>query len=415
MRRCLLLTAIAALAAVPLGATPHGQAHIPLPADLSGTLNGSSYAIRVPANWNGTLLVWCHGSGSGALQVVPPTYGEGDPDMAEELLSRGYAVAGSYYPDTHPEAELRTLALTNFFKGQVGTPTRVIVWGNSLGGQTTLDLVERYSSAFDGAIAVAPVAAGMANWADEVLRYDVAYAAVFGWPSEVWGDLADIRDDLEVSDVMPNFAWGGTPGQWEFVRLMMKMSPESWWQTDPGIGVPGFAIFGWKATVLRSESEREYGGPVGRNAGQVYTLTADEKAYLAGLGVAADPLLEWMNAHANIEARHSARVKASQLQFGTPTGKLGSPTITMHGIHDPLLPVWHEAYYRDLVAAAGRSDELVQAYVDGPVHAGFTAAQYLAALEALEHWLDTGERPDASYFPAAQGFLNGFVPPPWPY
>jgi len=53
--------------------------------------------------------------------------------------------------------------------------------------------------------------------------------------------------------------------------------------------------------------------------------------------------------------------------------------------------------------------------VEGAVHAGYTAAQYLAALEALEHWLDTGEKPDASYFPAAQGFLDSFVPPPWPY
>ena len=31
------------------------------PLDLSGELNGAPYRIRVPANWNGTLLVFAHG------------------------------------------------------------------------------------------------------------------------------------------------------------------------------------------------------------------------------------------------------------------------------------------------------------------------------------------------------------------
>ena len=31
------------------------------PLDLSGSLNGAPYRIRVPANWNGTLLVFAHG------------------------------------------------------------------------------------------------------------------------------------------------------------------------------------------------------------------------------------------------------------------------------------------------------------------------------------------------------------------
>ena len=37
------------------------RVHVPLPADLTGKLNGADYEIRVPANWNGTLLVFAHG------------------------------------------------------------------------------------------------------------------------------------------------------------------------------------------------------------------------------------------------------------------------------------------------------------------------------------------------------------------
>ena len=31
------------------------------PVDESGEINGAPYRIRVPANWNGTLLVYAHG------------------------------------------------------------------------------------------------------------------------------------------------------------------------------------------------------------------------------------------------------------------------------------------------------------------------------------------------------------------
>ncbi len=86
----------------------------------------------------------------------------------------------------------------------------------------------------------------------------------------------------------------------------------------------------------------------------------------------------------------------------------------MHGILDPIDPVAHEPAYRDLVVAAGHADKLVQVSVD-TWHGPYSAAQYIAALVAIEHWLDTGVKPDASFFPDSQGFVNGFIPPPWTY
>ncbi len=190
---------------------PRGVAHIALPADLHGTLNGVEYEILVPANWNGTLLVHAHGSAANWLQVAPPTYPPSSPSLQESLLSLGYALAGSSYKDGD-NAVLRTLVLTNFFNGSVGKPLRTIIWGGSWGGTVALKLAETYPGIYDGAIAVAPVAAGYVNDADFELRYDLAYAAVFGWPSDWWGPIQDLRDDLlgnEESLIMPVFAWGG--------------------------------------------------------------------------------------------------------------------------------------------------------------------------------------------------------------
>ena len=108
---------------------------MPLPVELQGTLNNADYKIRVPAGWNGTLLVYAHGW----YQTLPPEadaapYGE---PMEDLLLSHGYALAGSSYRVPWwgiKEGVQNTLALTDFFKGQVGNPRRTIVWGPSSEG-----------------------------------------------------------------------------------------------------------------------------------------------------------------------------------------------------------------------------------------------------------------------------------------
>ena len=114
------------------------------------------------------------------MQVAPPTYPVSSPSLDERLLSSGYALAGSFYKDGD-DAVLRTLMLTTFFNGAVGKPQRTIIWGGSWGGTVALKLAETYPGIYDGAIATAPVAAGFVNNADFEMRYDLAYAAVFGW------------------------------------------------------------------------------------------------------------------------------------------------------------------------------------------------------------------------------------------
>jgi pimeloyl-ACP methyl ester carboxylesterase len=414
--RFLLLACL--LPTIPIYAQNTGRAHIPLPADLTGTLNGSPYRIRVPANWSGTLLVYCHGTSSGVLEVAPATYPSTSPTLEEHLLSLGYALAGSYYPDSTKDGPQRTLALTNFFQGHVGNPRRTIVWGQSLGGVNSLVLIENYPSIYDGAIAIASPDAGMAEDTDGQLRYDVAYAAAFGWPTEDWGPLEDLRDDLmgnEATLIMPVFQWAnpGNYGNWEFVRLAMKLDYPTWWNIEPTTGLWGYAIEGWKAIAIRSATEKFAGGNGAENIDDFYTLTDEEKSYLSTLGVNADELLAWMNAHTSINARRSAR---NHLQhYGTPSGKLRRPVISMHGMFDPVAWVTHESAYRELVNASGNGDRLVQIYVNAPGHVSFSFDQLMAALKAMESWLDLGVRPDTSAFPENIGFDNSFAPPPWPY
>jgi len=91
------------------------------------------------------------------------------------------------------------------------------------------------------------------------------------------------------------------------------------------------------------------------------------------------------------------------------------PLIAIHSAYDGLARTANESAFRAAVGEAGASDKLVQAFSAAPGHCSFSTAQLLAGLDAMNHWLDTGARPDDSFFPTTAGFLVGFAPPMWPF
>jgi pimeloyl-ACP methyl ester carboxylesterase len=401
-----------------------GVAHIPLPADLSGTLDGAEYIIRVPANWNGTLLVFAHPTiplGPVKAQSAPVAWPKVTPTLEKQLLGLGYAVAGSGFQNSDKDGMMRTLSLTNFFKGMVGNPSRIIVWGNSLGGRVALKLIEEHPGVYDGAIGNCPAAAGTPENMDSALSFGLAYAAAFGWHDALWGPIEDLRDNLdfwtEVLPILQTEAWPGpdTYSRWEFIRLVTHQPTEAFWGRNPQNDNEFFAVNMWKATGQRAAAEAEYGGPVATNVGIDYTLTDQEKLYLGSLGVNADELLTYMNARTNIMADIAARNHAEH--WGGYSGRLLRPVLTMHNIFDGQAFISNESYYAALVQGEGCSDRLVQAYVNSLSvgHCSFSADQYLSVLGAMNSWLDTGVRPDASLLPESKGFDLGYVPPPWPF
>src|SRR5271167_4143800 len=94
--------------------------------------DGATYLIQVPANWNGTLVLYSHG------YVIPgsanPALDVGDPLTGAWMLTNGYALAGSSYATTGwaiQQAIPDQLSTLNAFDRRVGTPVRTIAWGHS--------------------------------------------------------------------------------------------------------------------------------------------------------------------------------------------------------------------------------------------------------------------------------------------
>jgi hypothetical protein len=416
MTRTFFVFAAVVAALVAGGAAPAASG----PVDLSGSLGGANYAIKVPADWNGTLVLLAHGYRDKADHAgeVDQTAAldAGFAGIAAGLNAQGYAVAATSYSDNGwavKEAIHDITALTSYFRGAVGVPESTLLAGFSLGSFPTLELAERNGGLFDGFLPACAVAAGAPRAWDGGLLELLAYDVAFGMPS-AWGTVADGDDDVDFdTEVLPtlvgqllnplNFA------RFEFMRLVGRVP------LSPGYYPGGLLTNAFFFTEARGELERRAGGPVAQNVTHTYTLGASDRAYLNAIGMSSatiDSLLAAMNARRTISPAPSARNYVEH--YATFTGKIKHPVLTMHTVVDTLVPVQHEAAYAETVSSAGRENLLRQTYTSGTSHCAFSFAQILTAVQALDTWARTGVAPTAATFPAALGFVPGFVPPPWP-
>ena len=132
-----------------------------------------------------------------------------------------------------------------------------------------------------------------------------------------------------------------------------------------------------------------------------------------GLGVPAIAIDTWlfqMNSGRTIEPPMFSRNYVEH--NATYTGKIKGPILTIHTVIDPLVTVSQEREYGETIANAGRAGLLKQVYTNGNGHCNFTGPQLLTAVGAIRNWVESGVMPPDSGFPAAIGFVPGFVPPP---
>ena len=176
----------------------------------TGELRGAPYEIRVPEEWNGTLLVYAHGYRDAADHPGEVDDRSADAFIDDEtedaMLAAGYALAGSAYASNGwavADGIADTRQLVNYFRARIGKPERVILVGFSMGSVVAFESIERYTGVYDGAIPACAVGAGAPRAFDGTMVIAAAYDAVFGWPA-AWGTPGDVVDDLDFeTDVLP--------------------------------------------------------------------------------------------------------------------------------------------------------------------------------------------------------------------
>lgn len=394
--------------------------------DLSGEINGAPYRIRVPEVWNGTLLVFAHGYRDKADHPGEIDNRNADiaPSAALEapLLAQGFALAGTAYKDNgwaiaDAIQDVKNLAV--FFRENVAPPQRTILVAASLGTFVGYKSMEQFGGIYDGALCLCSAGAGATRLWDSGVPLYLAYDVVFGIPPS-WGTVGEVRNDIDfdtevLAKLGPELGNIANFPKFEFIRLVAKNPGRGITPPPPPAFYPGWALTDFFFfTEARAELQRRAGGPIVQNLDQNYTLTAAEKAYLAGIGLptpVVDAWLAQMNTRRNIEAEPSAR---NYVRNNTDfNGKIRHPILTVHTIIDPLLVVANESAYAELNAAAGKEDLLFQTYTTGVGHCNLTGPQILTSIGAIDLWVRTGVRPAPAEFPGALGFNPAFVPPPF--
>jgi pimeloyl-ACP methyl ester carboxylesterase len=387
---------------------------------LNGTLaDGATYEIQVPANWNCTLFLYSHG------YVVPgsanPAQDVGDPVTAAWLLGHGYALAGSSYASTGwaiQQALTDQIATLNVFDQQVGTPTRTIAWGHSLGGIITAGLIQDYPNRFSAALPMCGVlSGGVATW-NTALDSEVAFQQLID-PSLQVVNITDPGTNLAAAEqaaataqqtaqgrarLALAAALGDTPG-W-FTPLSAEPAANDYtaqeanqylWDTE--VDFPFVFDF-------RAELEARAGGnpswTTGVNFFSQLAHSADLREVLAlykaaGLNLGAD--LAQLNRAARVTADPSAvRYLAKYISFN---GHLSIPVLTMHTTGDGLVVPENEQAYASVVQRAGNGRLLRQIFVSRAGHCAFTPAETITAAQVLLNRLATGRWNEQALQPSA--------------
>ena len=381
----------------------------------TGTLpDGATFLIEVPSPWNGTLLLYSHG------YVIPgspnPAEDVGDPATGAFLLSNGFALAGSSYAHTGwaiQEALPDQIAVLDAFATLVGTPSRTIAWGHSLGGIITAGLIQRFPDRFDAALPMCGVLAGGVGTWNQGLDSEFAFKTLLAFGTSL--ELVNITDpntNLLLAESILASAQSTPQGKARFALSAALGDTPGWF--DPASPEPAAKDFAsreanqflWASEVdfpfvfaFRAELEFRAGGNPSWNTGVDYrkqferSVDREEvRALYKQAGLSLDADLATLNDAARITANpYSVEYLEQNIIFN---GRISFPVLTLHTTGDGLVSNQNESAYKDVVEEAGNDRWLRRTFVHRAGHCTFTPAETITALRNLIERLDNGRWPD---------------------
>ena len=302
--------------------------------------NGAYYAMAVPHDWNGDLVVHAHG-GPDLGDASDPARSVEDLDRWAVMAREGYAWVGSAYRRGGYGTRMAvadTESARQVFEETFGVPGTTLAHGQSWGGDVAAKLVEVHPTSYDGVLLTNGVLAGASRGYDYRVDLRVVYQYYCGnhpRPTEPQYPLwMGLREDSTMTSA----------------GLRSRLQECTGYQSDPAdrtalqqrnlddilavTKVPErtleshlrFATFTFRDIV----HHRLDGRNPFSNVGVRYSGSHDDKALNTGVErFAADP-----------DARRDLTWDSDL------TGAVTIPTVTLHAIDDPTAFVEHESAYR---------------------------------------------------------------------
>ena len=394
---------------------------------VGATSDGAPYVVQVPAKFTGTLFLFSHGyrhfvdipagiplvGGYTVTNTPQPAPGRTVAEItqvATSLLGQGYAVAGSGFARQgwNVDSGLKTnVELIAIIKKQFPKVTKVVAWGESLGGFITQALAEKYPTLVDaaaplcmaaGSVEAALTMAGDAVWGLKTF-FDPTivgsnYAAGAAGYAQAMGDIVKVltvagtlqaliaanptapewpatstvpaslkaipsRSALVLVGVMSgvptqsahfdNSTGPGDPTSTAYVQYATAISPAL--GTLENIATA--AILGIMATY---DVELQSGGTVFDNTKTDYAARLGSDLYTYGSALsgldAASGMLAYLSPLNPAAPRVAGNAKAIEKMhaLASHTGKINVPTITLGAVADNATPAGHDQWLGDRAA-----------------------------------------------------------------
>ena len=371
---------------------------------------GSTYALYMPNQWNGTVIYYAHGIRNILLE---PDVSLRDQDnysaIRDQLGAQGYAFAYSSFDENGyvvKDGAQRTHQLRGLFTSQFGQPQRSLLAGHSLGGLVALDLAERFPKQYDAVASFCGITGGTQAELDHIVNTRLLFDLYF--PGLLKGAFNEIPQGYNIDPRVDP----ATVAKIQSALLANPVALLTIANTQQAgieyLADPRFAL----STMVQSIITKLVFHAAGYDT--LLALTNGKfpfdntgTSYRAGATIVVPPPFTAMIPASLIQAQIASldgRVPRTAgdehgLQYAekyfTPSGALSLPTLTLHNTADPLVPYFHEAMFASRVASAGASDLLIQRTNPGYGHCNFSVAEQVKAILDLDAWAATGIKPQS--------------------
>lgn len=355
---------------------------------------GSYVVASVPKTWNQRLVVHAHGG----PRMTPPRADDSDEDLERfaAMVRDGYAWVGTSYRRgdygvRRAAADVETARA--IFVAQFGAPHRTVLHGQSWGAQVALKTLELYgrdpsgTRRYDAALLTnGVVAGGVRAYQHRVelraiyqyycrnhpLPDEVQYPVWMGLPRGVSMSREEVIARVRECTGVGLEDSARTPAQRERLANILAAS-----------GVQERALIAhmsWATIQMRTLIDSVDGGNPFDNSTAVYTGARDAKALNDGV------------------ARFSADPRAVALldYDSKPTGQVTTPVLSVYSRGDAQVSPALQDDLATTFAASGRGDLLAQVGLQWSDHSNLPGDVMVAALSAIEGWVEGGEKPDSA-------------------
>lgn len=366
---------------------------------------GAQYAVVMPAQWNGHLMLHAHGG---------PTLAPGGAQRVLEDLQRwnvwprnGYALALSSFRQggvAVRSAAEDTERVRRIFVQHVAKPEKTILHGQSWGASVAAKAAEIFSAGkpYDGVLLSSGVLAGGTRAYEfrldlrVVYQYlcgnhprptEAAYPLWMGWPANVPSSEAKVAERTRECLGLGMPAGQRTPEQAQKLATLTRV-----------IGIPESSVQGhlnWATLHFQDIVQKRTGGlnPFS-NAGVRYRGTGSAESDAA------------LNA-AVPRYRADPRALATFAADADLDGTIAVPVFSVHAINDATAFVEMQHSFAQTMARGGNAARLVQAYTDHAEHSYLADAVYVAAAQSLLDWVQRGDKPTPQSWAARCASLPG--------